>query len=254
MATIPTGRFVWFEYVSKDVKKAQAFFGEVFHWKTKDVPMPQGTYQMIMLGDKQIGGYLPTPQGAPEHAHWLSHLQVTNAQETANKVKQLGGRILKETMKMGDFGNMAVVADPMGAPLALWQPLKIEGEPSEYTGKDNDWIWNELYSDNPEKSIEFYKAIGGFEVKSMDMGPQGTYHVLESGGKGRAGIMKMQGVPPNWMPYVKVASCDATIAQAKRLGANIKMAGEDVPNVGRLGVFMDPLGAPLGVLQPAPGM
>jgi predicted enzyme related to lactoylglutathione lyase len=34
MATIPTGRFVWFEYASKEAKKAQAFFGELFQWKT----------------------------------------------------------------------------------------------------------------------------------------------------------------------------------------------------------------------------
>ncbi len=37
MAKIPTGRFVWFEYSSKDAKKAQAFYGELFGWKTKEM-------------------------------------------------------------------------------------------------------------------------------------------------------------------------------------------------------------------------
>ena len=38
MATIPTGKFVWFEYLSNDERKAQAFFGELFH-RLRRVPM-----------------------------------------------------------------------------------------------------------------------------------------------------------------------------------------------------------------------
>ena len=66
--------------------------------------------------------------------------------------------------------------------------------------------------------------------------------------------MKMPGMPQNWMPYVQVASTDATVARATQLGATIKMPGETVPGVGRLAVFLDPLGAPLGILQPDPTM
>jgi hypothetical protein len=55
-----------------------------------------------------------------------------------------------------------------------------------------------------------------------------------------------------WMPYVKVANTDATVAKAKELGATLQMPAETVPNVGRLAVFVDPLGAPLGILQPSP--
>lgn len=70
MATIPTGRFVWFDYVSNEARKAQGFFGELFHWKTKDVPMPGGmSYTMIALGDAAIGGYTQPP---PANTHWLA--------------------------------------------------------------------------------------------------------------------------------------------------------------------------------------
>jgi predicted enzyme related to lactoylglutathione lyase len=53
---------------------------------------------------------------------------------------------------------------------------------------------------------------------------------------------------------VQVASVDDTIAKAKKLGANVHLAGEDVPGVGRIAVFSDPQGGMLGLLQPAPGM
>src|SRR6266545_8372674 len=128
-------QFVWFEYVSKDAKKAQAFFGELFNWGTQEVPMPQGAYQMIAVAGKTIGGYLPTPEGAPTHTHWLSHLGVASAKDSAAKVKSLGGTIAKEATKIGDFGTMAVVKDPQGAVFALWQPTKAgEETPKVETG------------------------------------------------------------------------------------------------------------------------
>jgi hypothetical protein len=58
--------------------------------------------------------------------------------------------------------------------------------------------------------------------------------------------------PHAWLPYVQVASADATAEKAKRLGAAIIVPPSDIPNVGRFAIFADPLGAPLGILQPAP--
>src|SRR5262249_639370 len=125
--TIPTGRFVWFEYVSTDATKAQGFFGEVFGWGTQNVPMPEGAYTMISVGKDTIGGYLPTPKGAPPNAHWISHLQVASAADTVAKVESLGGSTAAKPFKVGDFGTMAVVKDPLGGVFALWQPAKAEG-------------------------------------------------------------------------------------------------------------------------------
>ena len=67
--TTSTGRFVWFEYVSNNAGKAQGFFGELFGWTTKTVPMPDGNYTMIAAPDgKTIGGYFAPPPGATSGA------------------------------------------------------------------------------------------------------------------------------------------------------------------------------------------
>jgi predicted enzyme related to lactoylglutathione lyase len=252
MTTIPTGRFVWFEYVSNEAAKAHGFFGEVFGWGTQSVPMPQGAYTMISVGKDTIGGYLPTPKGAPEHAHWITHLQVASAADTAAKVESLGGKIAAQPFKVGDFGTMAVVKDPLGGVFALWQPAKAEGT-GDFKGQAGHWCWNELVTQDPAKSLSFYKAIAGFTDKSMDMGPAGTYHVLGFDGKDRAGMMKAPSasIPQSWLPYVHVANADTTIERAKKLGATVMMGPDDVPNVGRIAVFVDPQGAPIGILQPS---
>jgi len=252
MATIPTGRFVWFDYVSNEGRKAQAFFGELFGWKTKDAPMSGGrSYTMIAVGDATIGGYTEPP---PAKTYWLAYLQVASARETAAKVESLGGTVVKPPFAIGDLATMALVVDPLGAAFALWQPNQVQ-DSGGYTGTDGAWIWNELYSEDPDRSVAFYKAIGGFDVETIKMGGGGPgpdrYEILKSDGKGRAGIMKMPGMPPHWMPYVKVANTDATVDRAKKLGADVKNV-ETVPGIGRLAVFLDPQGAPLGILQPQP--
>jgi uncharacterized protein len=253
MATIPTGRFVWFEYVSKDASKVQPFFGELFHWKTKQEKMPSGPYTMITLGDRRLGGFdSPTP-GVPEAAHWLPYLQVANAREVASKVKSLGGKIVKEPVQLGEMATMSVVLDPFGAPFALWQPNNPQGT-GDYTSADGAFIWNELYTPDPDKAVSFYKSIGGFEHEQMKgerTGPA-RYDILNSDGKGRAGIMKMEGVPPQWMPYVMVANPDQTVEQAKRLGGTAKHPPETLEGVGRLAVIADPLGGIIGLLKPNP--
>jgi len=244
--TFPSGRFCWFEYVSKDLPKAQAFFGELFNWKTHAA----GPYTMIAAGEHTIGGYVPTPAGAPAQPSWLAHLLVENAAATVAKITAAGGKQLMAPVQMGDKGTYAVVADPLGGAFALWQPAKVEA--SEYRGTPGTFCWNELYTEDPAASVKFYTAIAGMTDKPMDMGPMGTYHVLESAGHSRGGIMKspMPGIPQHWLPYVQVASCDESAAKAKRLGADIKVPATSVPGVGRFAVFTDTQGAALGILQP----
>jgi len=242
------GRFVWFEYVSKDARKAQGFFGELFGWSTKDVPMPDGAYTMIAAPDgTTIGGY-STASDNPG-ASWLPYLLVPSAADATAKVKSLGGKIMKEPFKVGDFATMSVVLDPLGAPLALWQPTKPEDAAKPAAGH---FVWNELASKDPAASVKFYAQLGGFTESKMDMGEMGTYHLLESGGQSRAGIMaqQMPQQPHAWLPYVQVASADQTADKAKRLGATVVVPPTDIPNVGRFAILVDGQGAATGILQP----
>lgn len=247
--SIPTGRFVWFEYVSQDARKAQGFFGELFGWSTKAVPLPEGSYTMIAASDgNTIGGYAPGPAGQKE-AGWLPYLQVQSVADISEKLKKAGGSVMKPAFKVGDIATMAVVMDPQGAGFALWQPVKAEEPPAAAAGH---FCWNELASKDPAASVKFYTQIGGFTTKSMDMGPGGTYHLLESDGKSRAGVMaqQMPNQPHTWLPYVQVANADQTADKAKRLGATIVVPPTQIPNVGRFSIFVDAQGAATGILQP----
>ena len=250
MTKIPTGRFVWFDYVGSDHAKAQGFYGELFGWRTKPMKTPNGDYTMIVAGDHDIGGYMAPPKGAPPHAHWLTYLQVEDCAATVAKVRSLGGKIRLDTTKEADVGTMAIVADPLEGTFGLWQPGKNVSS-GDFLGKDSTWCWNELMTSDPDRSVEFYRAIGGFDVNRMEMGPM-VYHVLQKDDQPRAGIMKADkpDIPVAWLPYVQVGSCDRSADRAKQLGANMFHSPTDIPNVGRFAVFADPTGAAIGILQP----
>jgi predicted enzyme related to lactoylglutathione lyase len=253
MTKIPNGRFVWFEHVSKDQTKAQAFLGELFNWTTGAMPGPNGTsYTLIKTGETMVGGYPPAMPNMPDvPPHWISHLQTDNAAATASKIKSLGGKVLVEPTEMGGMGTYALVQDPLGGAFCLWQPKQAEG--GEWKGIDGSFCWNELYTNDVEKSVAFYAAVGGFEVERQDMGEMGVYTVLKSDGKPRAGIMKapMPSIPQSWMPYVQVANADTTHDKAKRLGGTVIVPPKDIPTVGRFAILTDTLGAVIGILQPA---
>src|SRR5215813_9673625 len=178
--------------------------------------MPNGKYTMIAAPDgRTIGGYFAAPDPKTPSG-WLPYLQVESAATIAARVKKLGGSVMKEPFKVGDFATMAVVADPHGAGFALWQPNKVE-DPGKPTA--GHFCWNELPSKDAKASVAFYTQIGGFTEKPMDMQGMGTYHLLESDGQQRAGIMAGQPPQPHtWLPYVQISNADHTADKAKQLG------------------------------------
>jgi len=100
-------------------------------------------------------------------------------------------------------------------------------------------------------ALAFYEGVFGYTRQPWDMGEKGIYYVLNYGDKPRAGLMATP-TPESgcfWIPYVAVAACDTIAASAKGLGAEVVMPPTDIPDVGRIAVFLDRMRAPLGILQ-----
>ena len=60
-------------------------------------------------------------------------------------------------------------------------------------------------------------------------------------------------VPPNWMLYFAVESCDATVSQAQQGGAEVVVPPTALPGTGTIAVLSDPQGAHFALYQPEPG-
>ena len=251
------GKFVWFEHVSRDAKKAQKFYDEVLGWKVE--PFGDSDYDMILAGDTpdtMIGGYTEPAKGR-EKPHWISYVSVENVDEAAKAAAANGGKIIEPPHDLPGVGRAARIADPQGAELYVFK--NDAGDPADPPATEppppRRFFWNELHTNDPAGALRFYEKVLGFTHKTMNTGPGGDYHILESrDGVGRGGVTHHlpKDVPPHWLPYVEVDDPDATIARAKKLGAKIPVAPEDIPGIGRFGVLEDPTGAVLAVMKAQP--
>jgi len=243
------GTFVWFELVTPNASKAQAFYGEVLGWKVEKFPMEGFTYEMIKAGDRTIGGYAQPRLDAPPH--WISYVAVVDVDAAVAKAVARGGKVVQPAADTPTVGRMARIADPFGAQLFLFR--SSQGESSDWTPTAGQFGWNELWTPDAKKALAFYEEVVGWTHKDMDMGPGGTYHVLESDGKSRGGVMTSQDpkAPPMWLPYVNVTDADAVTGRAKKLGGKVIAPPSDIPDIGRFAILADPDGAVFAVIKPA---
>ena len=253
-ATYLPGKFVWFEHVSSDTSKARAFYQALCGWGVQAMPMGEQPYDIIMNGDAGIGGFRTAEPGM--HSHWASYLSVPDVDKSFAASIAAGAKNLMAPMDFGPVGRAAAVADPTGAAVCLWKGAA--GDPVDVpTTPFGGWFWNELFTKDSKAAVAFYEKVFGYSHDAMDMGAQGTYYVLKDrGGQMRAGVMQQPPgtpAPSSWLPYIKVADCDATATKATQLGAlSIMVPPTDIPNIGRFAVIIDPLGAPIAVIKGAP--
>jgi uncharacterized protein len=240
----------WVDLGSPDVDASIAFYGSLFGWTASEPGPPEsGGYRFFLQGDKMVAGLGPLmAEGQPPA--WLNYVTVADADESAAKATEAGGTVLVAPMDVMQAGRFAVIADPTGAALGLWQPREHRG--ADIVNEPVSLTWNELQTRDTEAAKPFYKALFGWEADTRDMG-EVTYTGWQLGGNPIGGMIAMQEaipeqVPAHWLAYFSVTDTDATIERAKELGAQLQYGPMDVP-AGRFAIFTDPHGAAFGVFK-----
>lgn len=107
----------------------------------------------------------------------------------------------------------------------------------------------ELNTADTTAATAFYNKLFGWKTTAM---PGMAYTMIETGTDVGGGIQQkpMPEAPNHWLPYVEVASVKKAIATAKKLGANVVVDFMPLPDMGAIGIFVDPQGAALGVWEP----
>jgi hypothetical protein len=114
--------FCHVELMTADLDGAKKFYGDLFDWKLKtDESMPQ--YTLVETGSLPTGGMMAKPEaGIP--TCWMTYVAVRSVAAAAAKVKELGGAVHKDRTEVPGLGWFAVVADPQGGVIGLWEAMK----------------------------------------------------------------------------------------------------------------------------------
>jgi uncharacterized protein len=247
------GAFCWVELATSDQAAAKTFYTSLFGWTYVDNPMGEmGVYTMLKRDGRDVGALYQKgkeQEGVPPN--WLSYVSVADADATAARIGELGGTLMMPPFDVFDFGRMCVASDPTGGVFAIWQPKAHFG--AGVMGDPGSFCWNELQTTDVEKAVAFYTGVFGWTTKTDSSGGEYAYTELANQGRPNGGMMKigphMAGAPPHWLVYFAVADCDASVARATELGANVFVPPMDIPKVGRFSVLADPQGAVFSVIK-----
>ena len=121
VAEVP-GSPAWHELYAPDAKKARDFYTQLLG-ATVDA-MPGGMeYYVLKHGDKMLAGIMKSDPAWGMPARWVTYFAVANVDETAAKVKALGGKQMGG-IDDSPFGRLAALADPQGAIFKVVEPPK----------------------------------------------------------------------------------------------------------------------------------
>ncbi|BBZ40264.1 VOC family protein [Mycobacterium conspicuum] len=236
---------------------AKQFYASLLGWSFDDSPMPQGgVYSMATVKGEKVAAITPMPPGAPEGRPpmWNTYIAVDDVDAAVYKVEPAGGQVLMAPVDIGEAGRMAIVADPTGPAVGLWQANRRIG--ATLVGDPGAPIWHELITENPEFALAFYQDVVGLAHSVVEMAPGQKYTLLKVGENDVGGCTEppMPGVPNHWHVYFAVDDADAAAAKAAEGGGQVMVEPFDIPSVGRSAVLTDPQGAVFSVLQPAQQM
>jgi len=248
------GMFYWVDLATTDAEGAKAFYMELFGWTANDMPMGEGqVYSMLQKNGKNVCALYSMNEKQREKGippHWLTYIYVNNIDEIAAKVAPAGGRLLMGPFDVFEAGRMAMIQDPTGATVALWQAKAMHG--AALFAEHGAMGWTELLTNDTEKAETFYGQLLGYNTEHQQMGPT-DYILFKVGDKEAAGMMQIAPewgeVPPHWMVYFVVDECDALVEKATQMGARVLVPPTDIPKVGRFATLHDPQGASFSIIK-----
>ncbi len=118
------GSFYWNELMTHDVERMKKFYADTLGWGFEAMPMPEGTYWLIKMGETLVGGIFqmvgPDFAGVPEH--WLPYIAVDDVDARAAKAAAAGAKIMRPPFDVPSVGRIAIIAEPGGAMVGWMTP------------------------------------------------------------------------------------------------------------------------------------
>src|SRR5438876_5148565 len=155
------GTFCWTDLTTTDQDGAKAFYSGLFGWEAEDLPVGDGLFYSMMRKDgKDVAAIATQPEQQREAGvppTWNSYVSVEDADPVAERAGQLGANVHAPPFDVMDSGRMAVIQDPQGAFIQVWQPKQHFG--AALVNAPGALCWNELQTTDMDGSAAFYRDL-----------------------------------------------------------------------------------------------
>ncbi len=117
--------FCHVELATDKPEDAKKFYAKMFDWKFGDMPMPGGAiYHGFETGSQECCGGIYKKPTKKDKTAWTAYVLVGNVARALLKVETLGGKIIVPRTEIPGLGWYAIIADPTGGTMGLFEPKK----------------------------------------------------------------------------------------------------------------------------------
>jgi uncharacterized protein len=264
--TYPPGVPCWVDTTQPDPDAGAAFYAGLFGWEFEDVT-PEGApgrYLVGRLDGQDVAAISAPPADGPRpQTVWNTYVRVKDADGTAEVATRAGGSIVAEPFDIPGAGRMALLADPEGAVVSIWQANGFEG--AQAVNQPGAWVFSDLATADVRAAEAFYfelfgwetaTGLGGFEFwrlrgyadflmrddpelrkRQAEVGADDAFADCVAAIEPLAG-----GEPARWNVTFGVDDADETAAKARELGGEVLVEPFDAGPVRNV-VIRDPQGA-----------
>ena len=248
----------WVDTLAPDVDAALRFYGGVFGWEFSG-PGPVGDglgYHVAQVRGGDVAGVGAQPDPSIPIG-WNTYVAVANVEAASARAAGAGAEILTGPTEAAPAGSFAVVADPTGASLCLWEPGVRQG--AQRVNEPSAWAMSALQTPDPERATAFYSELFGWQPEPFDAGSvQVTLMRLPGyvGGEPEQPVPRDvvavvipaadNLTPAGWSVDFWIDDADAAAGRAAELGGQVLVAPHDVPGF-RRSVLADPAGSAFSV-------
>ncbi|MFV0428230.1 MAG: VOC family protein [Arachnia sp.] len=249
------GTPIWADITVSDIERSIDFYHRLLGWDfDPDAGPEMGGYRNARLGGGAVAGLSPAMPGQPDEAaalsgRWCPYLATSDVAATALVMGEGGAQLLLPPMPVGPFGHMAVLRDPQGAVVALWQAAAHAG--FEVRDTHGAPCWVDLMTTDAQAAKEFYGAVFGYTYQAMDPDDD-TYALVSAPGVAEpvAGLMQWSS-PSAWSIAFQVDDLATSLTQAASLQAPVLSDIEDI-GFGHTATIAGPDGEVFNLFQPQP--
>ena len=165
----PPGVPCWIDTQQPDRDAALRFYGAVFGWSFENhLQRGDRAYDLATLDGRVVAAIGSGPSDTT--ATWTTYIGVDDVEAAVANVAAAGGTVVAPPLRAGSAGRLALVTDPTGANLALWEPGRRKGV--ERVNEPGSWNWSLLSTPDPAGAAAFYAEVFGWETDIDAPGPK----------------------------------------------------------------------------------
>jgi len=245
--SLPVGTPVWADLTSSDLEASTSFYSAVLGWTRRDFA-DFDDYADFQSDGKAVGGLAPKVGGVSDA--WTVYLKVDDIEAAVIAAAAAGGRVLHEPSAVEGMGRWALLEDPSGAEVAIWQAEPFGG--FEIVNEPGAPCWFELHTRDFAAAVPFYETVFGWTVTSIGDSDDFRMVVFGEPGSAGAGILDAARIPADetsrWIVYFATADADTAASRVTAQGGTIFEGPTDTP-FGRMSRAADSTGARFCLMQ-----